>query len=80
LRIQEFLDDWFKLKDSCPFALYDDQSRLYAALLRMQLRYSNTTIDRTSEANTDCLNVCEKKETQKQFSWCFGEYLQFSAA
>ena len=33
------VEDWFALKDTCPYALYDDQSRLYAAILRMQLRY-----------------------------------------
>lgn len=32
------VEDWFTLKDTCPYALYDDQSRLYAAVLRMQLR------------------------------------------
>lgn len=32
------MEDWFALKDTCPYALYDDQSRLYAAVLRMQLR------------------------------------------
>ncbi|CAM9637775.1 unnamed protein product, partial [Discosporangium mesarthrocarpum] len=32
------VEDWFQLKDTCPYALYDDQSRLYAAILRMQLR------------------------------------------
>ncbi|CAN0553033.1 unnamed protein product, partial [Laminaria digitata] len=32
------VDDWFSLKDTCPYALYDDQSRLYAAILRMQLK------------------------------------------
>ena len=32
------VEDWFALKDTCPYAMYDDQSRLYAAVLRMQLR------------------------------------------
>ncbi|KAG5175134.1 hypothetical protein JKP88DRAFT_265920 [Tribonema minus] len=65
------VDDWFKLKDSCPFAMYDDQSRLYAALLRMQLRAANVTVDRSRGRTSDCLDVCERKETQKTFSWCF---------
>lgn len=35
--VRKQIDDWFGLKDRCPYALYDDQSRLYAAILRMQL-------------------------------------------
>eukprot|EP00903_Cladosiphon_okamuranus_P020640 g18950.t1 len=66
----DMVEDWFSLKDTCPYALYDDQSRLYAAILRMQLRWRGVDVDRSSYATTDCLDVCEKKETQGRFSWC----------
>ncbi|CAM9586597.1 unnamed protein product [Scytosiphon promiscuus] len=66
----EMVEDWFTLKDTCPYALYDDQSRLYAAVLRMQLRWRGQEVDHSSFETTDCLDVCEKKETQGNFSWC----------
>ncbi|CAM9761331.1 unnamed protein product, partial [Ectocarpus sp. 4 AP-2014] len=67
----EMVEDWFALKDTCPYAMYDDQSRLYAAILRMQLRWRGQEVDRSDYGTTDCLDVCEKKETQGEFSWCF---------
>ncbi|CAN0119894.1 unnamed protein product [Ectocarpus sp. 12 AP-2014] len=40
----EMVEDWFALKDTCPYAMYDDQSRLYAAILRMQLRCFDSAV------------------------------------
>ncbi|CAM9339605.1 unnamed protein product, partial [Phaeothamnion confervicola] len=65
------VDDWFSLKDCCPHALYDDQARLYAAVLRMQIKARGAEVDRSKPATTDCLDLCEKVETQRDFSWCF---------
>jgi hypothetical protein len=67
------VQDWFELKDVCPYALYDDQWRLYAALLRMQLRAEGKDIAHDDFMATDCLDICADKENAGMFVWCFGE-------
>jgi hypothetical protein len=69
---QAMVQDWFDLKDACPFAKYDDQWRLYAAILRMQLRYKGVLVDHSSPMNTDCLDRCESLEKRGTFVFCFG--------
>ncbi len=70
------VEDWFSLKDECPYAKFHDQQRLYIALLHMVLKYEGEEeeVDRNDamSSQTDCMQFCMSENSAKHISHCFG--------
>ncbi len=66
------VEDWFSLKDECPYAKFHDQQRLYIALLHMVLKYEGEEVDRNEKSQMDCMQFCVSEDSAKQISLCFG--------
>ncbi len=68
------VEDWFLLKDECPYAKFHDQQRLYIALLRMVLNYEGEEVNHNVKSQTDCMPYCVSEQSAKYMSYCFGAF------
>ncbi len=66
------VEDWFLLKDECPYAKFHDQQRLYIALLHMVLNYEGEEVNHNVKSQTDCMPHCVSDQSAKYMSFCFG--------